>query len=109
MTARLLSRQLQRAGYRIVLAASCSDALAAVGSFEIAILDIELGDGDGIELGARLLCERRVRQVIFHSAIDEPARRARAEQLGAIVPKSAAPQDLLAAIETALMAAKLGP
>ena len=43
-------------------------------TFDIAIIDIRLGNIDGIELGHHLLSERKVRKILFISA-DDPGRR----------------------------------
>ncbi|HTV22675.1 MAG TPA: hypothetical protein VMG12_28495, partial [Polyangiaceae bacterium] len=50
--------------------------------------DIDLPDGDGVEL-ARLLMRRGiVRRVVFYTACSHPTRLARAKDLGTVFVKS---------------------
>jgi DNA-binding NarL/FixJ family response regulator len=65
------------------------------GSFDFAILDLELPDGSGIDLAAHLLAQSRVTSVVFYSGAADPLLLARAVRLGVIVNKSQSLDDLL--------------
>ena len=88
LLARALSRSLGTRGIRARHVARCATAAALRGPFAVGIFDVELPDGDGIEL-ARLLAFRRVvGRVLFYTACSEPRRLARARDLGAVFAKS---------------------
>jgi CheY-like chemotaxis protein len=102
VTARLLFRLLRGAGYVPVFAFSCAAARIARGPFAVAVLDIDLGDGDGVSLAEELLAARTARQIVFHSATLDVTRQTRARRLGVIVNKTGQPEHLLQAIRDAL-------
>src|SRR3954454_12031117 len=52
--ARALGRLLNRVGYEVSIAASCSEAQSSTGTFSIGVFDIDLPDGDGIDLAEHL-------------------------------------------------------
>jgi CheY-like chemotaxis protein len=56
LSRKLLNRLLEREGYEVDAVGSCAEAVgtAAERSFDLVILDLHLGDGDGLEL-ARVL------------------------------------------------------
>jgi DNA-binding NarL/FixJ family response regulator len=68
--------------------ARCAMAAALRGPYIVGVFDIDLPDGDGVEL-ARLLQRRGVvNRVVFYTACSHPMRLARAKDLGAVFVKS---------------------
>lgn len=55
---------------------------------ECAVLDLELPDGNGVDLAEQLLSEYRVGSVVFFTACHDGQLLARAAGLGVVVPKS---------------------
>jgi len=100
---RSLTRALRGAGYEVTAAASRAEARLD-GSFDVAVLDIELGDGSGLELAHALLTSEQVGSVVFHSATPEPAVQKRARELGVLVQKSGDLTGLLEAVARAIAA-----
>lgn len=88
LLARALERNLVARGIAVRHVARCSSALAAVGPFPVGVFDIELPDGDGIELARLLQSNGMVGRVVFYTACAEPARLSRARELGTVFPKS---------------------
>jgi DNA-binding response OmpR family regulator len=89
LLARALERTLQARGARVRHVACCALAALLTGPFPIGVFDIELPDGDGIEL-ARLLRSRGVvGKIVFYTACTEPQRLARARELGSVFVKTA--------------------
>jgi CheY-like chemotaxis protein len=65
---RSLARLFGRAGHEVVSAASCGTARAIRGHFELAVLDMDLPDGLGVDLAEELLSEGRTEAVVFFTA-----------------------------------------
>lgn len=86
---RVIARALLRAGHRVISARSATEALAHAGPFDVAVLDIELPDGCGVDVGAILTAEGRARRVVFCSGTLDPSLRAGARALGVLVDKRA--------------------
>jgi DNA-binding response OmpR family regulator len=96
-----VSRVLERAGFAVWLAHSCEEArkLATSGSFLVSVLDVQLGDGDGLQLAQWLRGRGCVGEVVFHSG--SPLTHQEREgvgKLGTIVAKGASPKVLLNAV-----------
>jgi DNA-binding response OmpR family regulator len=92
--ARLIERGFLRLGYDVQVVTSCAEARALTGSFRCGVFDIELGDGDGIELATRMLAKGYVRAVVFYTgSLDSDARR-RAGEVGRVVDKLSPFSDL---------------
>ncbi|HMJ12389.1 MAG TPA: response regulator [Polyangiaceae bacterium] len=102
VTARVLGRLLRGAGYSVTWAISCAAARRVTRSFAVAVLDIDLGDGDGVSLAEELSATRRVANVIFHTATLDAERHGRASRIGAVVGKSGDMQPLLSAVSKIL-------
>lgn len=100
--ARALVRLLRRSGYDAELAMSCAEARRLPGTFSVGIFDIDLPDGDGIDLAQQLLCDAIVRRVVFFSGTMTPRKRVRAVGLGPFVEKSKGYFELQEAIEAVL-------
>jgi DNA-binding response OmpR family regulator len=88
LLARALERNLVARGIRVRHVARCSSAVAAIGHFPVGVFDIDLPDGDGIELARLLQSNGMVGHVVFYTACSEPQRLSRARELGTVFPKS---------------------
>ncbi len=99
--ARAIARALRAAGHEVVTARSRAEAQAA-GSFDVAVLDIDLGEESGLQLAKQLLASGRARAVVFHSGTRKPEEQARASELGVLVGKSGDMTALLDAVTRAL-------
>lgn len=100
--ARALVRLLRRSGFDVELAESCAEARRLPGTFSVGVFDIDLPDGDGIELAQLLHREAIVRRIVFFSGTTTPRQRVRAVALGPFVEKCKGYCDLHAAIEGVL-------
>jgi ActR/RegA family two-component response regulator len=86
--ARALARASARRGFSVTVAGSSAAACALGQAFDFAILDLDLPDGNGVDLARRLLRAGSVPSVVFFTGSSEPALLARARRLGAVVMKS---------------------
>ncbi len=98
--ARALSRTLARRGFSVATARSCTAARMLSQTFDFAVLDLDLPDGNGVDLARDLMEAGRVPSVIFFSSSCDLALLARARRLGAIVMKSAGTSPILAHLNT---------
>jgi len=89
LLARALERTLQARGVRVRHVARCATASALTGVFPVGVFDIDLPDGDGIELARKLRSLGVVGRVVFYTACNEPQRLALARELGSVFVKSA--------------------
>jgi len=97
--ARALGRLLGRVGYDVFVAASCAEARRASGTFSVGVFDVDLPDGDGIDLAEHLRRTQLVRRAVFFSGTTVGRQRVRAARLGPFVEKSKGFPELQAAIE----------
>ena len=93
--ARALSRTLARRGFSVALARSCSAARALAQRFDFAVLDLDLPDGNGVDLARALLDAEKVRSVLFFTGSREPALLGRARALGLVIMKSSGSAEVL--------------
>jgi CheY-like chemotaxis protein len=98
VVARSIARRLIREGYTVSLAQTCRGARALGGGFHVAVLDLDLPDGNGTMLADDLLRYGAVGQVLFYTGCLDPAQRERAEQLGTVIDKTCELSDVLAAL-----------
>ena len=89
LLARAVERTLLTRGARVRHVASCTMAAMLTGPFPVGVFDIELPDGDGIELARSLRSRGVVGRVVFFTACTEPQRLARARELGNVFVKTA--------------------
>ena len=68
------------------------------GPFGIGVFDIDLPDGDGVELARLLMFRGVVSRVIFYTACAHSSRLARARDLGPVFTKSGNLTPLLEAL-----------
>lgn len=100
--ATLLAMAIRREGHTVTRAGSVSAALSAGDTFNHAVLDVDLPDGNGIELARRLLDSGRVNSVVFFTASRDPDLLAKAGTLGLIVDKAAGYDCVMAAVRQQL-------
>jgi two-component system KDP operon response regulator KdpE len=108
---RALRVVLRDAGFEVIAAQSASEALdrAAVRPPQAAIVDLVLGDGDGIEVTRRLR-EWSEMPILVLSAVGEEEQKVRALQAGAddYVTKPFGTRELVARLQAALRRASPG-
>lgn len=88
LLARALQRSLFSRGIRARHVARCATAAALGGPFLVGVFDIDLPDGDGVDLARLLLFRGVVSRVLFYTACAQPARLERARDLGVVFCKS---------------------
>jgi DNA-binding response OmpR family regulator len=88
MLARALQRSLISKGIAARHVARCATATALDGPFVVGVFDIDLPDGDGVELAYQMVRRGIVSRVVFYTACSHPARLARAHDLGTVFVKS---------------------
>ena len=93
---RALSRTLARRGFSVAIARSCTAARALAQPFDFAILDLDLPDGNGVDLARELLGSGRVPSVLFFSGTSDAALLARARRIGSVVMKASGTSEILA-------------
>lgn len=101
-TARALRRVLRAAGHRVSVAASCAEGRSLAGIFDCAVLDIDLGDGSGIDLAHELLARGSVLRVVFYSGSMDDEILSRVAGAGPLVVKSEPISRLLFEVERLL-------
>lgn len=111
---RPLVRLLRRRNYEVEHALSCAAARQIRGSFDLAVLDLDLPDGSGIELHQELARGDRVSSVIFYTGTVNDELLLRASRIGPCVRKSEGVRPLLECIHAMLgcetrLAAQRGP
>jgi signal transduction histidine kinase len=99
-----LGEILEEAGYRVRLCASCAEALVYEGGFCVALVDVRLPDGDGIELAEKLKQKQADAEVILLTgfATLESATAAVRAGAWAYLVKPCSPDDLLLAVRQAV-------
>jgi len=98
---RAVTRALQRAGHEVVAVARCGGARGLGRAFDVAVLDLELPDGTGVDMAGELLGLGTARGVVFFSGAADPSLLVRAAQLGQVVPKGGDLGSLLQAVSAA--------
>jgi DNA-binding response OmpR family regulator len=107
--ARALSRTLARAGFSVATTRSCSAARSLAQSFDFAILDLDLPDGNGVDLARVLMASGKVPGVLFFTSSTDPALLARAHCMGSVVMKSLGTSPILAWLASAASEAADAP
>ena len=69
---------------------------------DLSIVDIDLPDGDGVELASELVASGRVGLIVFFTASRDAHRIRLAEQIGPIVNKDGGVDALVAVVEREL-------
>lgn len=100
--ARGLARLLMARDLSVDVALSCAAARTMPGPYDLAILDIELPDGLGVDLAQALVLKSKICALMFYTGATYQPLLRRAAELGPVVPKHAGPQALLDAAHTRL-------
>lgn len=100
--ARALARLLGKTGYEVFLAGSCEEARRAPGTFSLGVFDVELPDGNGVDLAVELGKTSAVRRAVFFTGACHTPQRKRAALLGTLVDKAHGFHELATAIELSL-------
>ena len=98
VVARSIARRLLRDGYTVSLAGTCRAARAAGAGFQVALLDLDLPDGRGVELAEELLRLGAVSSVVFYTGSLDTQQRERAQLFGAVFDKSQDLEEVLNAL-----------
>ncbi len=96
--ATLLANAIRREGYSVARASSVAEALGSDETFEHAILDVDLPDGNGVELAWQLLECGRVVSILFFTASRDADILAKAAKIGLVVDKAAGYDRLMASV-----------
>jgi DNA-binding response OmpR family regulator len=94
--ARALSRTLARRGFSVAIARSCRAARALAQTFDFAVLDLDLPDGNGADLARELMAAGRVPSVVFFTGSSDATLLARARSIGALIMKASGTSEILA-------------
>ena len=96
--ASIVSMAIRREGHEVTRAGTVASALSLETRFDHAVLDIDLPDGNGVDLACQLLRDERAQRVIFFTASRNIALLERAASLGFVVDKAAGYERLIAAL-----------
>jgi CheY-like chemotaxis protein len=90
---------LEDAGHLVTIVASAAEAFAMSAAFDVAVVDVRLGTReDGIEVGRRLLDERRAFNVLLVTGFRETWDVARAQNVGPLLDRADLPGALFEAL-----------
>jgi DNA-binding NtrC family response regulator len=101
-TSRALGRVLRAAGHIVTVAGSCAFARTLQDRFDCAVLDIDLGDGSGIDLANELISRGSIARVVFYSGTMDDAVLERVSRTGPLVMKAEPVVRLLEEVERVL-------
>jgi len=87
-------------GFSIVLVRTCRAALELQQEFDFAILDLDLPDGNGVDLAGALFEKGVMPSVAFFTSSIDSELLARAHRIGTVVKKSHGAGELLPFIPT---------
>lgn len=93
---RAVARALRKAGHEVVVAERCDGARGLSQAVDVAVLDLELPDGTGVDFAGELLGLGTASGVVFFSGAIDPLLLGRASRLGTVVTKG---DDLATLIE----------
>ena len=93
---RSMVRELEQVGFDVTLVRSFVRALDVRATFEMAVFDIDLDDGSGVELAARMRDSGTVRSPVFFTGTTNDAILDRATSIGPVVLKQAGVSALVA-------------
>jgi DNA-binding response OmpR family regulator len=102
--AKVIAIGLRRSGHEVERAGSAQRALETPGLFDLIIVDVDLPDGNGIDVAEQLLNEERAASVVFFSATRDADLRARALGLGPFIDKNESVETLLDLVKEELEA-----
>jgi len=99
---RTVERVLGRYGHSITSVRDVTDADALAGTYDCGVFDIDLPDGNGVELAERMLDRGQITAAVFFSASTDPTLLERARRIGNFVTKSAGTRSLELAVAQAV-------
>jgi DNA-binding NarL/FixJ family response regulator len=105
LVAASLQRLFQHEGLEVAVADRCASALAVTQNvrFSVAVIDVQLTDGSGIELARRLLADDRIgRVVIYTGDVWNPAVIEGAANVGRLCRKGGPMHELRGLVHQAL-------
>jgi DNA-binding NarL/FixJ family response regulator len=82
----------------VTTAGSRAEGVAQTGQFAVGVFDLDLGDGNGVEVATHLLASGQVSRCIFFSGGASAPVMARARALGPLVSKGDGIQTLVAEV-----------
>jgi DNA-binding NarL/FixJ family response regulator len=91
----LIRRALEREGMVVTVADSRAAGMAQTGRFVVGVFDLDLGDGNGVEVATHLLAAGQVAHCIFFSGGAAARLMERARSLGPLLPKGDGIQTLV--------------
>lgn len=95
-----LKKKLASIGATAILCASAAEANAVdAASFDLALLDLDLGDGSGVDVAVRFRARRPRLEVAFLSGVGDSAHRARAAAMGPVFSKPDGVDDAVAWVQ----------
>ncbi|HEX2733839.1 MAG TPA: response regulator [Polyangiaceae bacterium] len=89
LVARALARLLRIHGYDVQTVLSYASGTLITEKFDIGLFDIDLGDGDGVELAEQLQAKNLIKTTLFFTARTDTDTAARASLLGPVISKTA--------------------
>lgn len=95
----VLAVHLRSRGFETTEVASAAAALGAGKKYSLGVFDIELGDGNGLDVAEELLERGLVRDAIFYSGVVDTGIRDRANAIGTFVSKSIGIQAVVRTVE----------
>lgn len=95
---RALSRVLRQSGWSVECASRCCEATIHDDVFDCGVFDVDLPDGNGIELAEKMLDEGIVRRAVFFTARSDAETVSRALRFGPVLQKAKGVEPLLAAV-----------
>jgi DNA-binding response OmpR family regulator len=100
--AKVIAIGLGRRGHQVERAGSARRALEIEGPLDCVVLDVDLPDGNGVDVAEDLLRLDRTRLVVFFSATRDSDARQRALHLGPFVDKTESVESLFDLIDDEL-------
>jgi DNA-binding response OmpR family regulator len=94
-----VTRRLRQQAYEVVVTPSCSTTLALTCCFDVGVFEIELVDGDGVQLAEGLQDAELVERVVFYTSTQARSALARASKVGPVVAKRDGAEALLPVVQ----------
>jgi CheY-like chemotaxis protein len=85
---RAVERAMVRRGFSVRLVRTCDAARALREHFDCAVMDIDLPDGNGVDLSAELIAHGTASNAVFFTGSSNPSLLLRARGFGQIVRKA---------------------
>ncbi len=95
----VLAMHLRSRGFETTEVQSAAGALAVARKFTLGVFDIDLGDGNGVDVAEALLQRRLVLDAVFYSGTLDDEVRSRASKLGTFVSKTIGIQAVVRTVE----------